>query len=269
MTEALRTKRLSIVPTMKCTLNCKLCSNHIPAFNNPKSASYDEMVMDIDILFQLFVKIDWLQFVGGEIFLNRDFFNVCLYCKKYKSKFDKIVLETNATVTINREELLILADYGLNVCVMISDYGILSSKKDEYVSKFNEYNIPYILKKYHGDNQHFGGWVDNTGLCDYNESEEEISRLSAGCAQVKLENMHCYKGKLHRCSNSLFMTELGLFEPNERDYLYLHNNMLSLDDKRSVISDFYKKARMSCRYCTWKNTDTAARFSAAEQIEKH
>ena len=77
------TKRLSIVPTMQCTLKCKLCSNHMPDFKSPQSMTYDEIVRDIDIVFDLFDRIEWLQFVGGEIFLNKAMADVIEYCHKH------------------------------------------------------------------------------------------------------------------------------------------------------------------------------------------
>jgi MoaA/NifB/PqqE/SkfB family radical SAM enzyme len=262
----LATKRLSVVPTMKCTLRCRLCSNHIPDFKNPPSASYEEIIADIDALFKLFDKIEWLQFVGGEIFLHKDLARVYKYCQKYKSQFDTLIVETNATITPREEEIIALAEYGENAKIMISDYGDLSAKKAEYINAAEENHIPYVLKKYYGDDQHYGGWIENTGLRDYGESDEDVARLAAGCAQVRLENMHCFRGKLHRCSNSLFMTELGILEPNKRDCLNLYDNTLTLDEKRAVILDFYKTPRKSCRFCTWKNGETAPRFSAAAQL---
>jgi hypothetical protein len=236
-------------------------------FTNPQSATYEEMINDIDMLFRLFERIEWLQFVGGEIFLNKELARVFDYCRKYKSKFDKIIIETNATISLRTDEIKALSAYGENAKIMVSDYGDLSTKKDEYIQIAKEYSIPYVLKKYYGDDQHFGGWLENTGLCDYGESDDDVTRLAAGCAQVRLENMHCFKGKLHRCSNSLFMTELELFEPCERDYLNLYDDVLSIDEKRNVIMDFYNSPRKACRFCTWKNADNAPRFNAAEQLK--
>jgi len=265
---ALTTKRLSIVPTAKCTLNCKLCSNHMPIFKNPPSASYEDMISDIDVLFKLFDNIEWLQFVGGEVFIHKDMANVYNYCQKYKSQFSKLIIETNATVALREEEIDIFVKYGENIKIMISDYGVLSTKKEQYIETFEKNNIPYIIKKYFGDNQHFGGWIDNTALKDYGESDEEVERLVKECAQVRLENMHCFKGKLHRCCNSLFMTELGVIEPNDDDFVNLHDSTLSFEEKRRIIKTFYKHSGKSCRFCAWKNSSIAERFSAAKQIER-
>ena len=191
----LKTKRLSIVPTFRCTLNCKLCGNHIPDFrrqgNTPSDATLEEMKSDIE----------------------------------------------------------------------------------EYVKVCAENGIPFVLKKYYGDitEQHFGGWIDNTGLRDYGETNEEIAEKVMNCPQVRLENMHCFKGKLHRCSNSLFIGELGLYRtPNVSagDFADLYDDTLSLDEKREAIGNFYKTPRASCRYCSWKDADIAERHPACEQLVK-
>ena len=84
-----QTKRMSVVPTFVCTLRCKMCSNHMPAFEHPDCASVEEMKRDIDKLFQIFNRIEWLQFVGGEIFTHRHLEDVFEHCKcesRFKSK---------------------------------------------------------------------------------------------------------------------------------------------------------------------------------------
>lgn len=266
----LKTKRLSIVPTLRCSLKCKLCSNHMPDFKNPYDATYEEITNDISKIFGLFDYVEWLQFVGGEIFLVKYMADIYEYCLQYKDKFSKIIIETNATIPPREEELQALAKYGENCTVMISDYGPLSRNIDKYVEGFEKYNIPYTRKKYYGDisEQHYGGWIDNTGLKDLNESDEEVESLAKDCAQVRLENMHCFRGKLHRCSNSLFMSELGVVTPDTDDYLDMYDDSKSFDEKRAVINSFYTSARRSCHYCTWKNNSNSAdeRHSAAEQI---
>ena len=262
----LTTKRLSVVPTLRCTLKCKLCSNHMPNFQNPYDVTYEEMVRDVDDVFSLFDRIEWLQFVGGEIFLNKAMADIFTYCLKYREQFTKLIIETNATIPLRSEEISALKQYGKICEVMISDYGTLSRNRDTILAALEENDIPYRLKKYYGEDQHFGGWIANTGLRDYGEDQDEVEAKAAGCAQVRLENMHVFRGKLHRCSNSLFMTELGVLTPNPEDFLELRDESLTKEEKRSIVAGFYKKARKSCRYCTWKSGDTLPRYPAAEQI---
>lgn len=262
----LTTKRLSIVPTLRCTLRCKLCSNHMTKFIKPVDATAEEMIRDIDILFCLFDKIGWLQFVGGEIFLHKGMAEVYSHCLKHRDKFDKLILETNATLLPRDAEIAALRRYGPDAEVMISDYGVLSSRRDEMIRVLEAGGIACDVKKYCDDNQHFGGWIDNTGCRDYGESDDVVAAKAARCPQVLLENMHCFRGKLHRCSNSLFMTELGLFTPNDGDYVDLTDPGVPDDAKREIIRKFYQYPRKSCHYCLWKDAEILPRFPAAEQL---
>lgn len=265
----LRTKRVSIVPTFVCTLRCRLCSNHIPEFQNPPKATAEEMKSDIDRLFALFDKIEWLQFVGGEIFTHRHLEEVFEHCKKYSARFDRLIVESNATLMPTEKEMESLLSYGGKLKVMISDYGELSKVRDAMAEAFRASGAECVLKKYHGDieNQHFGGWIDNTPCRDLLEPDDYVTKQSAKCAQVRLENMHVFRGKLHRCSNSLFLSELGVCVPNRWDYVDL-NDETSAGEKRDVIRRFYEYPRKSCHYCTWKSGDSAERFGAAEQVWK-
>ena len=261
----LRTKRMSIVPTFVCTLRCKLCCNHMPAFQNPPKATVDEMKSDIDRLFQVFDKIEWLQFVGGEIFTHRHLDEVFEYCKQYSAQFDRLIVETNATIMPTEKELESLLSYRDRLKVMISDYGELSAARDDMVKIFETYHVECILKRYYGDaeSQHFGGWIDNTPR-DLLEPDDYVTRKTAQCAQVRLENMHVFRGKLHRCSNSLFLSELGVCVPNHGDFVDL-NDGSSLEERRAVIEKFYTYPRKSCHYCAWKSGDSVERYGAAEQ----
>ena len=262
----LKTKRMSIVPTFVCTLRCRLCSNHMPAFQNPPRASVEEMKADIDALFALFDHIEWLQFVGGEIFTHKHLDEVFDYCKQYDGRFDRLIVETNATVLPTDKELRSLLSYGRKLKVMISDYGDLSKARDRFAAILEENHTEYVLKKYYGDlgDQHFGGWIDNTACRDLLEPDDYVTRQAAQCAQVRLENMHVFCGKLHRCSNSLFLSELGVCVPNRGDYVELHDST-TREEKRETIRRFYDYPRKSCHYCTWKSGDSAARHGAAEQ----
>lgn len=265
----LRTKRMSIVPTFACTLKCKLCSNHIPAFQKPPSATAAEICSDIDKLFQLFDRIEWLQFVGGEIFIHQHLDVVFEHCKQYTDHFDKLVVETNATIMPTEKALESLLSYGPKLKVMISDYGELSKVREQMIEAFKCSKAECIVKRYYGDleSQHFGGWIDNTACRDLLEPDEYVTRQAALCAQVRIENMHVFRGKLHRCSNSLFLSELGICVPNQGDLVDL-NDGSSLEEKQKNIEKFYSYPRKSCHYCTWKSGTSAQRYGAAEQEEE-
>lgn len=267
MSNLLTARRLAIVPTLRCTLHCELCSNHIHLFKNPYDVPIENIKNDLDKLFELFDKIEWIQFVGGEVFIRNDMAEVYEYALRYKSQFDKLVIMTNATIAPRPEEVEVLKKYGEHCEIMISDYGKYSYKRDEMIAICDKEHIPYLCKGYNGENQYYDGWIDNSGFKKFSGTEEELVQQRAKCPQVRIKNMHCFNGRLHRCSNSCFMTELGVNKPAVSDYVDLYDNSRTLEEKKDIVRGFYVKPVMSCRICSWWNADHAERFPAAEQIE--
>jgi hypothetical protein len=262
----LNARRLAIVPTTNCTLNCKHCGDFLYGPVERRDIPFEDVCRDIDACFDLFDRVEWLQFVGGEVYIYNDFAKLLRYVQKYHDRFGKVVIETNATVAPNADEQAAMLEYGKDLIVFISNYGDLSFQCDKFVAFMNEVGIAYSLKKYHGDNQYFDGWIDNTNPRNLKESGDVLEVNSKNCPQSRLKNMHVYDGKLHRCSNSCFMLEMGLFPPKERDFIDLRDTSISRDEKREIISEFYDYARRSCRYCVQKYMDILPRQPAAQQV---
>jgi len=260
-------RRLAIVPTTKCCLNCKHCGDFLYTGGvERREIPFEKVCKDIDACFDLFDRVKWLQFVGGEVYIYKDFAKLIRYAQKHRDRFDKLIIETNGVVMPNSDEQSAMLEYGQDLFVYISDYGKLSKAKDEFVSFMEKNNIGYFLKKYHGEDQYFNGWIDNTNPVDLKEPGDVLEVNSKNCPQNKLNNMHVYDGELHRCSNSCFMLQLGLFEPKERDFIYLHDDTLSRDEKREIISEFYDYARRSCKFCKQKYMPILPRHPAAQQV---
>jgi hypothetical protein len=269
MEKELIARRLAIVPTTMCSLNCKHCGDFLYTGGVKRRHIPLEVVChDIDACFELFDRVTWLQFVGGEVFIYSDFAKLLNYAHKYDDRFDKLIIETNATVFANKEEQTAMLSFGDRLFVYISDYGELSKAKDVFVKFFEEHCVGYDLKKYHGEGQYFDGWIDNTNPVDLREPGDVLEVNSKNCPQNRIKNMHVYDGKLHRCSNSCFMLELEVFPPKERDFIDLRDATLTREERREIISEFYDYARRSCRYCKQKYMAVLPRYPAAQQVGK-
>jgi hypothetical protein len=262
-------RRLAVVPTTNCTLNCRLCGDFLfEGGVKRRDIPYEDVCRDIDACFDLFDRVEWLQFVGGEVFIYGDFARLLDYVQKYRSRFDKLVIESNATVAPNGEEQAQMLKYGGDLIVFISNYGENSYARENFVKFLDVHDIEYSLKKYHGANQYYDGWIDNTDPYDLKEPGDVLEVNSRNCPQNRIKNMHVYDGKLHRCSNSCFMLELGVFPPKERDFVDLRDNSLSREEKREIIGEFYDYARRSCRFCKQKYMMILPRYPAAQQGER-
>jgi hypothetical protein len=234
-------------------------------FKNEKHIPIEEIKSDIDKIFELVDFTEWLQFVGGEIFMRKDLWQIYEYClKNFKPRFDKLILITNATVLPCEKDLEVLCQYGENVQIQISDYGKYSYKISEIIKLLSDRNIPFVVKKYHGKTQHYGGWVDNTSFADRGKTEEEVMEQHKSCGQVAMQNYHLYRGKIQGCARSLLASQLGKIIPNERDCIDLYDTTKSLDEKREIIRHFNDSPRASCRCCI-SFQETSERFEAAEQ----
>jgi hypothetical protein len=236
-------------------------------FEKPYDVPLESILNDIDHIFEIFDYIEWLQFVGGEIFMHKGMVTAYEYALKYKDKFDKLILMTNATIAPRDEEVAALKKYGEQCLVMISNYGKYSYKLNEMIEICEKNSIPYIVKSYHGDMQYYGGWIDNTGFIEFTGSDDELNNKIVACPQINMKNMHCLNGKLYMCSNSCFMSELGVSKPKNREFIDLNDSSISVEEKREIIQDFYKRPVEACRICSFRNADIAERFAAAEQMK--
>ena len=268
MVEKLVARRLAIVPTTRCTLNCKMCGDFLYTGGVARrDIPFNDVCSDIDACFSLFDQVEWLQFVGGEVYIYNDFAKLLRYTQKYRNRFRKLVIETNATVLPNEEEQVAMLEYGEDLYVYISDYGELSYKRDDFVAFMNANSIDHSLKKYYGEEQYFDGWIDNRNPRNLKEPGDVLEVNAKNCPQNRLKNMHVYDGKLHRCSNSCFMLELGVYLPGECDFVDLRSNAITRNEKRMIIGEFYDYARQSCRYCKQKYMPILPRYPAAQQVE--
>lgn len=259
------TKRLAIIVTLKCTLNCRLCCNCVPLYKEKPLIPKESILQDIAGVFQIYDKIEWLQFVGGELFLHPDMGDILHECLKYGMRFDKVILMTNGTVLPGQAALHEMKSLRGKIQVQISDYGSLSVKARELEALLKENEIDYVTKPFYGDIQHYGGWVDCGGFEDRRYSQELLEETFGNCWQIHLGNLHAYNGRLHNCIRSLFGQDLGYIQVPQDEFIDLKSQELTLEEKRKIAGNFGKKPLEACRYCSGFDTKNAVRHPAAEQ----
>ena len=266
--EKLVARRLAIVPTTNCSLKCRLCCDFLNGPVQRRDIPLEDVCRDIDACFALFDRVEWLQFVGGEVFVYRDFPRLLDYVRKYRDRFDRLIIETNGTVFPNEDGQAAILAYGGDVTIMLSDYGKLSRARERFIAFSEQNGVDLRLKKYYGEDQYYDGWIDNNNPHDLKEPGDVLEVNAKNCPQALCRNMHCFNGKLHRCSNSCFMLEMGLFPPKDGDFVDLRDESKSREEKREIIRDFYTRARRSCRYCRFKYEPILPRHPAAEQLQE-
>ena len=102
------------------------------------------------------------------------------------------------------------------------------------------------------------------------ENEAVINNLNGQISSLndEIDNL---KSQLEEIKNTTISNANSCINddvtPAEDDFLDLYDDSLSREEKREIIAGFYKKARTSCHYCSWKNSSNSSenRHSAAEQ----
>lgn len=234
--------------------------------NYQLDVSIENVLDDIDHIFQIFDFVEWIQLVGGEIFLYKDLDKIFDYLLRYRQKFSKLILMTNATVRPKKREIDLLRQYGEQCQIMLSDYGEYSSAIQELITCYQENAIPYTVKKYYGDLQYYDGWIDNNQFLAFDGTEEQLFESIQHCPQIHMQNMHCMQGKLYMCSNALFISELGVVQAKNGDFVDLNDDTVSIEKKQETIRQFYHKSAAACSVCAFKEAKTAKRYPAAVQI---
>ena len=104
--------------------------------------------LDIDHIFTLFDTIKWFQFVGGEVFLHPELDKVLAHTLQYRKQFEQIVFMTNGTLLPNPEVMDIMKQNPLLFQVQISDYGVLSRKREELEKLLFKNGVNYTCLLY-------------------------------------------------------------------------------------------------------------------------
>jgi len=266
MSEPLNLNRLTIVPTVRCTLRCEMCASSIPMFKNAEHIPVAELIRDVDRIFELIDYTESLQFIGGEIFMRNDLSELYEHSLIYKNRFDKLKLATNATILPCKNDICVFKKYGENIKIRISNYGKYSPKIDEMAMLFESNGIPFAIKQYYLKNVQQGeGWIDNMCFEDRNRSEMALKHQFEHCKQATRLSFHMYKGKIHGCARSLMASTLGKIIPASRDFVDIYDTKETDVEKREKIRHFNDFPRVSCRSCV-SYTDDVELFTAAEQI---
>ena len=259
-------RRLAVIPTLRCTLRCRLCCNSVPLYDNPPFLPVNEVIADTMAAFDLADRIEWIQLVGGEIFLYPELAALIDAIAGRREQFDRLVLMTNGTLLPPPGAAEALARLAPACEVQISDYGRLSRRVRELEALLAGYGVPSQTKVFHGDLQHYGGWVDNTSYAERGWSEDERRALFDSCWQIKMRNYHMYEGKLHPCIRSLFGLDLGKIPVPAEEYVDVRDLSRSREEKRETLARLADRPLTACRYCGGFDTLRAKRFPAAEQM---
>lgn len=263
-------RRTTFTVTLRCTLRCRLCSADVINYVAPPHYSSEMIAKELSSYFEIVDYVEWLQYSGGEPFLNQELPQMIEEAMKYRGRFDKLMIFANGTVLPTDAMLSTFLRFQDKIHFFFSNYGNISAKAADLLAFFQKYNFSYTEKKYYGEDQHCGGWVDFGGWEIRNYSAGQLALIYEKCSMHTMGFTVVQEGQMHLCRKSYRGMELGAVDQRESDYLDIFDPSKSVREKREHLQRMLSLPYLAaCDHCnaTYGTSDTEKRMKPAEQIK--
>ena len=260
-------QRLTLRPTLACNFHCKLCNEFSPYYHPPKVPKLEDLIRDVDRVFELVDRIDRMEVSGGEPLLYRPLPQLLDYLNRYNSRFELFSMVTNGSLLFSEETLNALSAIGRKVRVIVDDYGPeLSVAAQQNVELLERAGVRYELRDQY-ENIHSDGWLDFRDLT-LKRDEDEAKKLFAQC--VCPQKLHwvitLHDGRLYPCHVARRCSELGTGPAVFPDCIDLYAPDLTNEQLKEQIMGLYDVDSLAaCRYCEGF-VETRERKIPAEQM---
>lgn len=238
-------KNITFIINQKCSLKCKYCYSYTNAYSEDRRVNFstEQILSDIDVLFDTIDGVKIIPLIGGETFLHPD---VDRIIKKFleKDNFGILNVTTNGICKIKEEHLAALQDRRIQV--VFSNYkNSLSNRQcdlfEENVERVRLSGAQTIVLT------ETPQWTIPTTLWNKNYSLEVIKNKRAAC-RTPLICKYAKNGKFFPCTVADSIYNIGIADyPN--DYTLL-DPALSREEIRANIHRLLNRSYFdSCRHC--------------------
>lgn len=265
-------KALGFMLSTSCSLNCRLCTASMPQFRERGIRIFEQTEnyrRELSEIFNIYDHIGTISISGGEPLLNQELPEIAaVTLQEFSYKFDQFRIITNGTILPDEALLRTIRDYGNGRAdFQLDNYGVYSDKLTAIAEKLKEYSIPYHIKKYHGEEQYCGGWID-LGPPDKkrNYSSAEAQCVVDHCRNAHMKCLIVFDGKLFLCPRAITGHALGMFKADPEDFIDLLGQTQTLDKKKKIAAEFGSRPIHACYYCDGYDPENSSRFPAGEQI---
>jgi organic radical activating enzyme len=235
---------LTIALTSKCTLNCRDCHEFIPKYRKIKKFDADAGLV-ITYLQNILAAVDGivaLEVIGGEPFLYKNLAEILDFTKK-QSKVLRVIIVTNGTLIPSEKIIFSLKDKK-NI-VRVSDYGDLSTKKDDLVSILEKNNIAYQK----GNWSAMGFSLLTDGFKNQNRSYDENRKIYASCFSLIYACRVLIGNRIYCCAQAGHRTDLNL-QP-ESDFEYVDLTVPKAEIRQGIKQFAFLDYAPTCDRCSF------------------
>lgn len=245
--------------TQRCSLKCKHCSALIPYIEKPKNIHVDNIMDDLDKLFNIVNNINVFILVGGDAFMHNDLNEIVRKIgeKYYGTRISNILVLTNAVIMPTLETIQLFKEY--SVGIRFSDYGKECRSKQrisEFGNLLKQNDILFQKIEY-------VNWVD----IGYPQKSNNIKNLNTffdmcfikGCSMLR-------DGKVFSCAEILPYNDTKNCEYLKSDYFDIKTNLNSKELMEYLLGYSEKGYFECCKICNGLFTVNKKEIPAGEQL---
>lgn len=227
-----------------CTLKCKDCTQWMPYIKEKKIFSAEQIIANIN---QLFNYIDYIHIVSpldGEPFMNKEFDKIMDYLKKMQDegKIGYIRVVTNGTIFPNENVLKYF--HFKHIFLLISEYGKVLNEaslcnKNKLIDYFRNNNL-----KYYSPSDFL--WTDlGTPDTPHNKEIKDLKNTFNTCFVRNCVSL--FDGTIYRCPRAYAISKKCTPRPEE---IIEISKIKSKNDMRKKLKSFYSIDYLSaCDFC--------------------
>lgn len=263
-------ERLSLVTTMACNLNCKLCVADAPYRKGEYNFTLEEQETVIAKYFDVVAYVNKFTLAGGEPLLFPELPELLIYIKeKYLDRIGVVEIITNGTICPGEDLVDVCKQFYEKIVFLVDNYGKnLSICIAEIDRKLSDAGIPHTIRNNMTEVSHCGGWVDFGDPLIQKDYPNNGELMFSNCAQAQKLNF-CFstsQGIMYPCEYVRRCIQFGVTPGNPNEYVNLLDDTLTVDELREKIKNIYRlKSLSACTYCKGM-CDDSERFPPAEQL---
>ena len=226
--------------TTKCSLRCRDCSMFIPYVASPCHYDSNDIMADLNKVLNSLQHVRTVYFFGGEPLLHPHLGNM-VHSLKDENRIDRISIITNGTILPGEDVLRAMRDEK-RFWVRISDYGILSRKKNELIKILEQYGIRYEVTNY-------TFWLSPSKIGKSDDNEEQLAEKFRLCTLG--HDMILMNRRGYLCNTGSAVCNMGALPESLRNYI----DLLDDHDFTQKLNSFIKRLGTgeyldACRYCS-------------------